>query len=130
MDGVYIIGTTGGGYGLTNNERLAIAKAWRQAIDEQNVNLFTVIHVTSMCLKEALQLTKQVEAMGFDAIAVLPPYHFKPTTVQQWVDYLKLFGNSAPNTPIMYYHNQFRVGEFNCKTNFYFFLEINYFITN
>lgn len=113
VDGVYIIGTTGEGYNLTNDERLIIAKAWRQEIDKQKANLLSVINVTSNCVKEAVLLSKQVESLGFDAIAVLPPNYYKPNNVQEWVDYLKVFGEAAPNTPILYYHIPFMIGEFN-----------------
>jgi len=113
VDGVYIIGTTGEGYNLTNDERLSIAKAWRQEIDKQNADLLAVINVTSNCVKEALLLSKQVEALGFDAIAVLPPNYYKPNSVKDLVNYLKLFGEAAPNTPLLYYHIPFLIGEFN-----------------
>ena len=116
MDGVYIIGTTGEGYNLTNAERLSIAKAWRQAIDKQNADLLAVINVTSNCIKEAVELSKQVDSLGFDAIAVLPPNFYKPNSIDDWVNYLKVFGEAAPNTPLLYYHIPFMVGEFNCKT--------------
>jgi N-acetylneuraminate lyase len=81
VDGVYIIGTTGEGYNLANDEKLAIAKTWRKAIDEQNANLLAIIHVTLTCIKEALQLSKQVESLGYDAIAILPPNYYKQTSV-------------------------------------------------
>jgi len=113
VDGVYVIGTTGEGYNLTNDEKLSIAKAWRKAIDEQNANLLTVINVTSTCLKEALQLSKQVESLGYDAIAVLPPNYYKPNSVDDLVNYLKLFGKAAPNTPLLYYHIPLMVGQLN-----------------
>lgn len=116
VDGVYIIGTTGEGYNLTNDERLAIAKAWRQAIDKQGSKLLAVINVTSNCVKEAVVLSKQVDSLGFDAIAVLPPNYYKPNTINEWVSYLKVFGEAAPNTPLLYYHIPHMVGELNCNT--------------
>jgi len=119
VDGVYVTGTTGEGYNLTNDEKLSIAKAWRKAIDVQSANLLAIINVTSTCIKEALQLSKQVESLGFDAIAVLPPNYYKPTSVNDLISYFKLFGNAAPNTPLLYYHIPFMVGEFDCKLSSY-----------
>jgi N-acetylneuraminate lyase len=112
VDGVYIIGTTGEGYNLTNDERLAVAKAWRQALDSSKAKLLAVFNVSSNCVKEALDLSKQVESLGFDAIAVLPPIYYRPSTVQQWVDSLKIFAEAAPNTPLLYYHIPSMAGEF------------------
>jgi len=113
VDGVYIMGTTGEGYNLTTDEKLEIAKAWRQALDKHNANLLAVVNVNSTCAKEALLLTKHVEGLGFDAIAVLPPIYYKPNTIDEWVHYLKMFGEAAPNTPLLYYHIPSMVGEFN-----------------
>jgi N-acetylneuraminate lyase len=116
VDGLYICGTTGEGYSLTNDEKIAIVKAWRQAIDTQKANhLLAVVNVSSTCLKESLLLSKHVESLGFDAIAVLPPIYYKPTTVDEWVNYMKAFGRAAPTIPLYYYHNARRVGELSCK---------------
>lgn len=116
VDGLYICGTTGEGYSLTNDEKIAIVKAWRQAIDNQKANhLLAVVNVSSTCVKESLLLSKQVESLDFDAIAVLPPIYYKPTTVDDWIEYLKTFARSVPTIPLYYYHNARRVGELNCK---------------
>jgi N-acetylneuraminate lyase len=115
VDGVYVTGTTGEGYNLTNDEKLSIAKAWRKAIDEENANLLAIINVTSTCIKEALQLSKEVKSLGYDAIAVLPAIYYRPTCVNDMISYLKLFANAAPNTPLFYYHIPFMVGELNCE---------------
>ncbi|XP_054156974.1 N-acetylneuraminate lyase B-like [Oppia nitens] len=113
VDGVYIIGTTGEGYNLTNDERLTVAKAWRRALDSQKADLLAVVNVSSYCAKEAQLLAKQVDSLGFDAIAVLPANYYRPANIQEWVDYLKLFCRSAPNTPLLYYHIPSMIGEFN-----------------
>ncbi|CAG2114459.1 unnamed protein product, partial [Medioppia subpectinata] len=112
VDGLYICGTTGEGYSLTNDEKVAIVSAWRQAIDAQNAgHLLSVVNVSSTCLKESLQLSRKVQDLGFDAIAVLPPIYYKPTNVGEWVDYMRAFTIAAPQTPLYYYHNVARVGE-------------------
>ncbi|CAG2175021.1 unnamed protein product [Oppiella nova] len=91
VDGLYILGTNGEGYNLTNDERLSIVKAWRQALDKHQANLVSVVNVSSYCVKEALDLSKHVESMGFDAIAVLPPNYYKPNSVDDWLNFLKGF---------------------------------------
>ncbi|CAG2112131.1 unnamed protein product, partial [Medioppia subpectinata] len=110
VDGLYICGTTGEGYSLTNDEKVAIVSAWRQAIDAQSAgHLLSVVNVSSTCLKESLQLSRKVQDLGFDAIAVLPPIYYKPTNVGEWVDYMRTFTIAAPQTPLYYYHNAKRV---------------------
>lgn len=115
LDGVFINGTTGEGYSLTYDEKLMIAKTWRKAIDAQKANLLTVVSIATNCAKEAVTMARQLEDIGVDAIAFLPPNYYKPGSVQEWVNWAKLFAEAAPNTPLTYYHNQGRIGNFSCK---------------
>ena len=115
VDGIFICGTTGEGFNLTNEEKLTLIRAWRKAIDEQKADIVAVVLITSLCMKESVYLSKQVESLGFDAVAVLPPNYYRPTSIDDWVNYLKVFASSAPNTPLYYYHNAIRIGEFNCN---------------
>ena len=123
MDGVFINGTTGEGYSLTYAEKLTVAKSWREAIDTQKADLLTVVSIATNCPKEAVAMARELEAMGFDAIAFLPPTYYKPSSVQDWVSWAKLFADAAPNTPLAYYHNQGRVGNFTCLS----LIATNYF---
>lgn len=111
INGAYIIGTTGEGYNLTNEEKFSIAQAWKNEIDRQNADILTIVNITSMCVKEAVQLSRQCEALGIDAIAVLPPIYYRPSSVKDLVNYLSVFGNAAPNTPLLYYHIPSMTGE-------------------
>ncbi|CAG2114788.1 unnamed protein product, partial [Medioppia subpectinata] len=113
VNGVYIIGTTGEGYNLTNAERVELARAWRQALDKHRAPLLAVFNVSSNCWRESLDLSREVERLGFDAIAVLPPIYYKPNTVEDWVDALRPVAKAAPNTPLLYYHIPSMAGTFN-----------------
>ena len=130
VDGAYIMGTTGEGYNLTNEERMSMARAWRQAVDRQKVNLFTIINVTSNCMKEALRFAKEADTLGFDGIAVLPPNYYRPNTINDWVNYLKSFASVAPNTPLVYYHIPYMSGDMNCKSNNGYFLQFLSIVSN
>lgn len=47
---------------------------------------------------------KHAECNKVDAILCLPELYFKPKTQEELVEYLKLVGDAAPNTPLLYYH--------------------------
>ena len=115
VDGVYVIGTTGEGYSLTNDERIQIMKKWREEIKQQKSDMMMVVNITSTCTKEMIELAKECEKYEVDAIAVLPPAYYKLQTIKGMVDYLKLIGNAAPNTPLLYYHIPLFNGELPCK---------------
>ncbi|XP_054155414.1 N-acetylneuraminate lyase-like [Oppia nitens] len=115
--GVYIVGTTGEGYSLTNDERLSLGKAWRQEITAQGVDLLDVVNVSSLCVKESIHLAQQSEANGSGAIAVLPPSYYKPNSVGELINFMKLIAQAAPNTPLIYYNIPPRVGKLNLNIN-------------
>lgn len=43
------------------------------------------------------------ESLGADSLLCLPELYFKPCTAHELVDYLKLVGQAAPSTPLLYY---------------------------
>ena len=115
VDGVYVAGTTGEGLSLTCQERIALAREWMSQIEKQNSRMLMIMNVTSTCLNEALECARECEKIGVDGIAVLPPLYYKATQVNQLVNYVKLISNSAPKTPILYYHIPSFTGELPCK---------------
>lgn len=47
---------------------------------------------------------RHAESQRVDSLLCLPDLYYKPKNAQQLVDYLKLIGEAAPNTPLLYYH--------------------------
>ncbi|KAK0072130.1 hypothetical protein PV326_000415, partial [Microctonus aethiopoides] len=55
-------------------------------------------------LPDVLELAKHAEQIKADSILCLPELYFKPTNSKQLKNYLKIVGEAAPNTPLLYYH--------------------------
>jgi len=105
VEGLYVHGTTGEGFSLTNPEKLILAKAYKAAIAKHYPEMLFILNITSTCMKETLELARDLEVLGgIDAFALLPPLFFKVSSPQGLVDYMKLVGNAAPNTPLLYYY--------------------------
>lgn len=48
--------------------------------------------------------TRYYASAGVSTILTLPELYFRPTTVDELVDYIALVANEAENLPILYYH--------------------------
>lgn len=47
---------------------------------------------------------EHAEKIGVDSLLCLPELYFKPSNVEELIDYLHRVGASAPKTPLLYYH--------------------------
>ncbi|XP_008205855.1 N-acetylneuraminate lyase isoform X1 [Nasonia vitripennis] len=99
--GVLVNGTSGEGTSLTVNERKKVAEVWAEAVKETKQHL--MIQVGGTSLKDVKELAEHAENLGADSILCLPELYFKPTTVNDLVEYLARVGKSAPKTPLFYY---------------------------
>jgi len=99
---VYVNGTTGEGPSLTIEERKKIVEKWVEAGKGKLKNI--MVQVGTACLKDTIDLTQHAAEAGADVIATLPPFYFKPNSVERLVDYLAEVGKAAPELPLFYYH--------------------------
>ncbi|CAK9829886.1 N-acetylneuraminate lyase [Anthophora retusa] len=102
VTGVLVNGTSGEGPSMTTNERKLVAEAWANAVKVTKQHL--MIQVGGASLPDVLELAKHAESIKANSILCLPELYFKPTTMKQLTDYLKLVSSAAPNTPLLYYH--------------------------
>ncbi|XP_076238917.1 N-acetylneuraminate lyase [Calliopsis andreniformis] len=102
ITGVLINGTTGEGTSMSVSERKVVAEEWAKAVKTTKQHL--MVQVGGAPLPDVLQLAKHAESIKADSILCLPELYFKPTTTEQLTEYLKLVGEAAPNTPLLYYH--------------------------
>lgn len=73
VSGAYICGSTGEGFLLSNEERMAVAKAVREAVPD-----FTVInHVGCASSKASIELAKHSESIGIDAVSAVPSVYYR-----------------------------------------------------
>lgn len=117
VKGLYISGTTGEVFNLSLQEKLLLIQAYKEALDKlpKEQKLLTMVLVSSTVVKEVIELTKKVEELGFDCVALLPPIYYTVTTKNELINYLKLVAEAAPNTPLLYYHSPLKTGELKCE---------------
>ncbi len=104
VKGVYVHGTTGEGFSLTNVEKLTLAKAYKEAIANHYPEMLFIVTISSTSMKETQALAKDLEVLGVDALALLPSLYYKVSTPQELVTYVKLVADAAPKTPLLYYY--------------------------
>ena len=100
VSGVFICGTTGEGASLSLSEKKAMMEAWREA----KGGLKTIFMLGGNCLPDQVELGQLAQENGMDAVAVLPPFFFKPADIHQLVEHCKPVAAACPNLPFYYYH--------------------------
>lgn len=101
LRGVFVCGTTGESASLTTEERMAVAQRWAEVVGSE---LEVIVHVGHTSLGEARALAEHAERIGAAAIAAVPPFYFRPTTLAEVVDFAARTAAAAPRTPFFYYH--------------------------
>jgi N-acetylneuraminate lyase len=99
--GAFINGTTGEGQSLSSEERRLLTQRW---CDVAGKKLTIIAHVGHASFVEAKLLAEHAAKAGVAGIAAMPPYFFKPTTVDDVLACLVPIAAAAPNLPFYYYH--------------------------
>jgi N-acetylneuraminate lyase len=99
--GFYVCGSTGEGPSLTVEERKAVAEV---SVDAVSGRKPVVVQVGSNSLPTASELARHAAEVGADAISAVPPYYFKPGSLQQLVEFLNPICQAAPSLPFYYYN--------------------------
>ncbi|XP_066603956.1 N-acetylneuraminate lyase-like [Prorops nasuta] len=102
IKGILVNGTTGEGPSLSLQERKSITEAWVDAV--KTTKQYLMVQIGGCPLPDVLELAKQAELLKVDSLLCLPELYFKPSNSQEVIDYLKIVGVAAPNTPLLYYH--------------------------
>ncbi|XP_070516611.1 N-acetylneuraminate lyase-like [Cardiocondyla obscurior] len=103
IKGVLVNGTTGEAMSMSITERKLVAESWAEAVKETKQHL--MIQVGGAPLPDVIELAKHARSLRVDSILCLPELYFKPSTPEQLIEYLKIIGETAPETPLLYYHN-------------------------
>jgi N-acetylneuraminate lyase len=99
--GAFVNGTTGEGQSLSSDERRRITERWCEVAGDK---LKVVAHVGHPSIVEARSLAEHAAKSGVAGIAAMPPYFFKPTTVDDVLACLVPIAAAAPHLPFYYYH--------------------------
>ncbi|MBO0936373.1 dihydrodipicolinate synthase family protein [Fibrella sp. HMF5335] len=101
VKGAFIGGSTGEGVSLSFTEKLALLRAWGETTEP---DLQKIMLVGGTSLTESRELTREAAQSGFDAVAVLAPFYFKPTSAQVLADFCVQVGEAAPEVGLYFYH--------------------------
>jgi N-acetylneuraminate lyase len=101
VKGVFVNGTSGEGYSLTVEERIATTERW---VETSPKNFKVIIHIGHTSIKAAKKMAAHAEKIGAFGIASMAPIFFKPSSVEELSDYIEKEASAAPNTPYYYYH--------------------------
>ena len=98
--GAFVNGSTGDFVSLSTTERKQLIETWAKNKPE---DFFLTNHVGHSNLREAQELAQHSENLA-DAICALPPYYFKPKSLESLLLYCSEIASCAPSLPFYYYH--------------------------
>lgn len=101
LKGVFINGSSGEGYMLTDEERMALAEAWVAAAP---ADFKVIVHVGSCCVRSSRRLAEHAAKIGAWGIGAMAPPFPKIGRVEELVKYIEEIACGAPELPFYYYH--------------------------
>jgi N-acetylneuraminate lyase len=81
---VFIAGTTGEWASMTLEERTALCERWMEVAGD---SLRVVVHVGHHCQADAVRLATHARQVGAAAVAAVAPSYFKPSTVDDLIEF-------------------------------------------
>ena len=101
LKGVFINGSSGEGYMLTEEERIQLAEAWIKAAPK---DFKVIVHVGSCCVRSSRKLAEHAQKIGAWGIGAMAPPFPKINRVEELVKYCEEIAAGAPNLPFYFYH--------------------------
>ena len=101
LKGVFINGSSGEGYMLTEEERMLLAEAWVKAVPK---DFKVIVHVGSTCVKSSRRLAEHAQKIGAWGIGAMAPPFPKINRIEELVKYCEEIACGAPNLPFYFYH--------------------------
>lgn len=101
LKGVFINGSSGEGYLLSEEERRKLAERWMSVAPQ---GFKVIVHVGSTCVRASRQLAEHAAAIGAWGIGTMAPPFPKVSRVEELVAYCEEIAAGAPHLPFYYYH--------------------------
>lgn len=101
LKGVFINGSSGEGYMLTEEERMKLAEAWMKAAPS---DFKVIVHVGSTCVKTSRRLAEHAQKIGAFGIGAMATPFPKVGRIEELVKYCEEIAAGAPQLPFYYYH--------------------------
>ncbi len=99
--GVFINGSSGEGFMLTDEERVMLAKEW---IRVSPADFKVIVHVGSTCIKSSKKLAAHAQKSGAWGIGAMATPFPKINRIEELVEYCEEIAGAAPELPFYYYH--------------------------
>lgn len=99
--GVFINGSSGEGYMLTEEERKLLAEKWVSVAPK---GFKVIVHVGSTCVKQSYNLAKHAQEIGAWGIGAMASPFPKAGNVDVLVQYCSEIACGAPQLPFYFYH--------------------------
>ena len=101
LKGVFINGSSGEGYLLTDEERIRLAEAWMAAVPD---GFKVIVHVGSTCVESSRRLARHAQEIGAWGIGAMATPFPKIGRVEELVAYCEEIASAAPSLPFYFYH--------------------------
>ena len=101
LKGVFINGSSGEGYMLTEEERMRLAEKWVSVVPE---GFKVIVHVGSTCVKSSFRLAQHAERIGAWGIGAMATPFPRIGRIEELVKYCEEIACGAPHLPFYYYH--------------------------
>lgn len=101
LRGVFINGSSGEGYLLTEQERMDLAEYWMKAVPS---GFKVIVHVGSTCIQSAKRLAKHARLIGAYGIGSMAPPFPKISRIEELVEYCEAIASETPDLPFYFYH--------------------------
>ena len=101
LKGVFINGSSGEGYMLTEEERMQLAERWMEVAPK---DFKVIVHVGSCCVKASRMLAAHAQKIGAWGTGAMAPPFPKIGRIEELVEYCEEIASGAPGLPFYYYH--------------------------
>lgn len=101
LKGVFINGSSGEGYMLTEEERMQLAEAWMAAVP---ADFKVIVHVGSTSVMSSRRLAEHAQKIGAWGIGAMATPFPKIGSIEQLCRYCEEIASAAPELSFYYYH--------------------------
>lgn len=101
IQGVFINGSSGEGYMLTEEERMILAEEWMRVSPK---DFKVIVHVGSTCVKQSNKLAAHAQEIGAFGVGAMASPFPKAGRVEELVKYCEEIACGAPDLPFYFYH--------------------------
>lgn len=101
LQGVFINGSSGEGYMLTEEERMMLAEEW---VKVSPAGFKVIVHVGATCVKSSRKMAEHAQKIGAWGVGAMASPFPKAGRVEELVKYCEEIAIGAPDLPFYFYH--------------------------